>query len=307
MIIPPKLKPADKVAIVAPARKISKVQLEPSINILKGWGLETVLAKNIFSSNHSYLAGTDTERFEDFQSMIDDENVKAIFCARGGYGSTRILEEIDFTPLEKFPKWIIGFSDVTAFHLRLAMLGVTSIHGTMPIFFGREESRSSVGTIKSILFDGKCEIQTPSNRGNRIGKASGEVLGGNLSLIVDALNTPSDPDTKGKILVVEEVDEYYYKLDRMFTQLRRAGKLQGLAGLVIGHMTDIKNSDLDFGESVQQIVSHAVRDYKFPVAFSFPSGHQEPNYAWIHGANATLDVTLNKVVLSYPKIYSENA
>ena len=307
MMIPSKLKPGDAVGIVAPARKISKTQLEPALNTLKNWGLEPVLSKNIFSSNHSYLAGTDSERCEDFQSMLDDKNIKAIFCARGGYGSTRILEAIDFSSLEKSPKWIVGFSDVTAFHLRLSMFGLASIHGTMPIFFGREESQASVESIRSILFEGACEIEMLADEANRTGRAEGEVVGGNLSLIVDALNTPSDPDTKGKILVVEEVDEYYYKLDRMFTQLRRTDKLQELAGLLVGHMTDIKNSDLDFGETVQQIVNHAVRDYSFPIAFSFPSGHHEPNHAWIHGATAVLDVGVNKVVLSYPNIYSAKA
>ena len=307
MMIPPKLKRGDAVGIAAPARKIANAQLKPALNILREWGLEPVLSKNIFSSNHSYLAGSDHERCEDFQSMVNDEHIKAIFCARGGYGSTRILEQIDFSSLEKSPKWIIGFSDVTAFHLRLSMLGLASIHGTMPIFFGREESRASVESIRLILFDGICQIEILADEGNRTGRAEGKVVGGNLSLIVDALNTPSDPDTKGKILLVEEVDEYYYKLDRMFTQLRRTGKLQDLAGLVVGHMTDIKNSDLDFGETVQQIVNHAVRDYSFPVAFSFPSGHDEPNYAWIHGATAALDVSVNKVVLSYPKIYSAKA
>ena len=307
MMIPPKLKHGDAVGIVAPARKISDAQLSPALNILRAWDLEPVLSKNIFSSNHSYLAGTDRERLEDFQSMVDDENISAIFCARGGYGSTRILEQIDFSSLERSPKWIIGFSDVTAFHLRLLTVGLASIHGTMPIFFGRDESRESVESIRLILFEGICEVKMPAVEGNRRGTAEGEVVGGNLSLIVDALNTPSDPDTNGKILVVEEVDEYYYKLDRMFTQLRRTGKLQDLAGLVVGHMTDIKNSDLDFGETVTQIVNHAVRDYSFPVAFSFPSGHHEPNYGWIHGAPAVLDVGVNKVVLSYPKIYSAKA
>ena len=307
MIIPPKLKRGDAVGVVAPARKISRTQLEPALHILEEWGLRPVLSKNIFSSSHSYLAGTDHERFEDFQSMVDNTNIKAIFCARGGYGSTRILEEINFSSLQTRPKWIIGFSDVTAFHLRLSTLGLASIHGTMPIFFGRQESRASVESIRSILLEGICAIEGPPDEANRTGWARGQVIGGNLSLIVDALNTPSDPDTKGKILVVEEVDEYYYKLDRMFTQLRRTGKLQNLTGLVVGHMTDIKNSDLDFGETVHQIVHHAVRDYNFPIAFSFPSGHHEPNHAWIHGATAVLDVGVHKVVFSYPKIYSAKA
>lgn len=304
-IIPSRLQAGDKVGIIAPARKITENQIQPSIEILEAWGLKPVLSKNIFSGNHSYLAGTDDERTSDFQSMINDEDIRAIFSARGGYGSTRIIEDIDFSPLQKDPKWIIGFSDVTAFHLRLSMIGLASIHATMPIFFGRKESQRSVETIRSILFSGNCEIDFTGVEHNRLGRVTGEVIGGNLSLIVDALNTPSEPDTRGKILVLEEVDEYFYKLDRMFTQLRRTGKLSNLGGLVIGHMTDLKNSDLDFGETLEQIVTHAVRDYDYPLAFGFPSGHEEPNYAWIHGSTGTLDVRVNNVTLAYPKIYSD--
>lgn len=303
MLIPPKLQPGDQVGIVSPARKISRHQLEPAIEILEAWGLKPVLAEHLFSGNHSYLAGTDRERCGDFQSMVNNKNIKAIFCSRGGYGSTRIIEDIDFGPMLEQPKWVIGFSDVTAFHLRLSLLGVASIHGTMPIFFGRPETQPSIESIRSILFEGRCKIEVPPVQFNRAGQASGMVIGGNLSLIVDALNTSSDPDTEGKILIIEEVDEYFYKLDRMFTQLRRAGKLQHLAGLVIGHMTDIKNSDLDFGETVEQIVTHSVRDYEYPVAFSFPTGHQDPNLAWVNGVEATLEISLSKARLSYPTIY----
>ncbi len=303
-ICPPQLRHGDTVGIVAPARKISHAQLQPAIEILQSWGLKTVLAGNIFSGNHSYLAGTDQERAHDFQEMINNREIKAVFSARGGYGSTRILEDLDFSPLEKNPKWIIGFSDVTAFHLRLAKIGIASIHGTMPIFFGRKESLPSVETIRSVLFLGECAIDASATEFNRLGSATAEVIGGNLSLIVDALNTPSEPDTRGKILVLEEVDEYFYKLDRMFTQLRRAGKLKELAGLVIGHMTDLKNSDLDFGETLEQIVTHATRDYQYPVAFGFPTGHEEPNYAWIHGGRASFEVTVTKVSLTYQNIYA---
>jgi muramoyltetrapeptide carboxypeptidase len=306
MICPSKLKEGDTVGITATARKITPGQLEPALKVLKSWGLKTVLAKNIFSSQHSYLAGTDDERRRDFQSLIDDSEVKAIFCARGGYGSTRIVEDMDFSSLRKRPKWIIGFSDVTAIHLKLVAINVASVHGTMPIFFDQPESLESVETIQKILFTGACEITTKPQAENRAGIGTGEVIGGNLSLIVDALTTSSEPDTRSKILVIEEVDEYFYKLDRMFTQLRRTGKLKDLSALIIGHMTDIKNSELEFGESVSQIVLHAVRDYQFPVAFSFPSGHRNPNLAWIHGAMATLNVSITDVRLSYPNIYSKN-
>ena len=303
MIYPPKLNAGDSIGIVAPARKITPGQLEPALSILKSWGLKTRLAENIFSSAHSYLAGTDEERRADLQSMVDDPDVKAIFSARGGYGSTRIIEDIDFSPLKEAPKWIIGFSDLTAFHLQLACIGIASIHGTMPILFDQPESLESVESIKDILFEGSCNVKMPPDEFNRHGKSTGEVIGGNLSLIADALNTSSEPDTAQKILIIEEVDEYFYKLDRMFTQLRRSGKLKDLAGLLIGHMTDMKNSELDFGETVYQIVRHAVRDYHYPVAFSFPSGHHNPNMAWIHGGKALLEVSLKTVILSYPNIY----
>jgi muramoyltetrapeptide carboxypeptidase len=303
MKYPSKLKPGDKVAIVAPARKITGRQLEPALITLESWGLKPVLAENIYSNKHSYLAGTDEERRRDFQTMIDDPDVKAIFSARGGYGSTRIIEDIDFSSLRRSPKWIIGFSDVTAFHLRMASIGIASIHGTMPIFFGQKEASRSVESIRKILFTGGCEIDWAPDEFNRTGSGAGEVIGGNLSLLIDALNTASEPDTRNKVLIVEEVEEYFYKLDRMFTQLRRAGKLKDLAGLVIGHMTDIKNSELDFGETVYQIVLHAVRDYPYPVAFSFPSGHHNPNMAWIHGGQANLEISIDRTVLSYPNIY----
>lgn len=302
MIYPPKLQGGDTVGIVAPARKISPAQLEAALKTLQRWGLKPRLAKNIFSSKHSYLAGSDQERREDFQRMINDEQVKAIFCARGGYGSTRIIEDLDFSALKRAPKWIIGFSDITAFHLRLASMGIASIHGTMPIFFDQPEAQESVESIRHLLFSGAGEVVFAAEEYNRTGLAMGEVIGGNLSLVMDALNTASDPDTRGKILIVEEVDEYFYKLDRMFTQLRRTGKLKDLAALVIGHMTEIKNSDLAFGETAAEIVLHAVRDYVYPVAFSFPSGHHNPNLAWIHGAPATLNVSRNNVILSYPNI-----
>jgi muramoyltetrapeptide carboxypeptidase len=304
MIIPPKLKAGDTVGIVAPARKISPLQLEPAIITLESWGLNTMLSKNIFSARHSYLAGTDAERLEDLQTMIDDPEVKAIFCARGGYGSTRIIDDIDLTPLGKSPKWLIGFSDVTAFQLRLLSFGISSLHATMPIFYGKKESESSVESIRKVLFDGVCAVTAELSQFNRAGSTTAPVIGGNLSLIIDALNTPSQPNTDNKILIIEEVDEYYYKVDRMFTQLRRSGKLKNLAGLIVGHMTDIKNSDLDFGETVYEIITHAVRDYQYPVAFSFPTGHDHPNDAWIQGAEATLEVSVNKVCLSYPNIYA---
>ncbi len=306
MIVPPRLRAGDTVGIVATGRRISQEQLDPAVILLTAWGLNVRLADNLFSDRHSYLAGTDDERTAGFQNMLDDSEVSAILCARGGYGSTRIVDGIDFASLTTNPKWIVGFSDITAFHLHLLHAGIASIHGTMPIFFGRETATGSVESLRRILFDGICEIPFEGVVSNRPGKATARVMGGNLSLIADALNTSSHPDTDNSILVIEEVDEYYYKLDRMFTQLRRAGKLAKLAGLVVGHMTDIKNSDLPFSDSIQEIVNHAVRSYEYPVAFAFPSGHEDPNNAWIVGKTATLDVGVTHSSLAYPALYRQS-
>jgi muramoyltetrapeptide carboxypeptidase len=300
MILTPKLVAGDAVGIVAPARKVSPEQITPATDVLRGWGLEPVLAPGLFSEQHSYLAGTDDERRSDLQRFLDDTSIKAIFCARGGYGSTRILDDLDFTALRHHPKWIIGFSDITAIHLALARIGIASAHATMPLFFGQAEAQNSVESLRQLLFGGRVEISAPARPGNRAGVASGRVLGGNLSLVVDAIGTASDPDTTDAILIIEEIDEYYYKVDRMFRQLRRSGKLSRLAGLVVGHMTDMKNSDLAFAESIQEIVTDALHGCEFPVAFGFPSGHENPNLAWMHGAKGILEVGDKGARLCYP-------
>jgi muramoyltetrapeptide carboxypeptidase len=290
MIYPDLLNAGDKIGILAPARKIHRADVEFATDLFSSWGLETKVAENIYSEHHSYLAGSDQERVSDFQTFLNDPTVKALFSARGGYGSTRIVDHVDYTALTKKPKWLIGFSDITAFHLKFYKLGIASIHGTMPVLFSKRDSAESVESLRKLLFDGQCKLEAQPSRDNRLGKVSGMVIGGNLSLIVDALGTESEPDTNGKILFIEEIDEYLYKIDRMMTQLRRTGKLKNLKGLVVGHMTDIKDSELSFGENAQEIISYAVRDYTYPVGFRFPAGHENPNLAWINGGHATLEV-----------------
>jgi muramoyltetrapeptide carboxypeptidase len=299
MIVAPFLKKNDTVAIVAPGRKIKKEELEAAQKIIHGWGVETIIAKNIFSEQHSYLSGTDNERLEDFQMMIDDDSVKAIICARGGYGSTRILDELHFSALEKNPKWIVGFSDITAIHLKLFSLGIQSIHGTMPVLFSKEASKDSVSSLRKLLFGEIDVIEAKPCIENRLGQCSGQTIGGNLSLLVDSLATTSEPDTSGKILILEEIDEYSYRLDRMMMQLKRAGKLKNLSGLIIGHFTDVKDTELTFGETFQEIIMHVIKGYDYPVAFGFPIGHENPNLAWQHGAPATLTVNVSGSVLKY--------
>ena len=291
MVSPPFLKTGDKVGIAAPGRKISVQEVKAAGVILDSWGVNVVHAPNLCSDAHGYLAGSDKERISDFQLLLDSPEIKAIICARGGYGTTRILDALNFSALLENPKWIVGFSDITALHLRLDKLGINSIHSTMPIFFARAESSESVESLWAVLGGQRKGIYGPANENNKHGIATGRMVGGNLSLIADSIGTSSDPDTDGKILVLEEIDEYSYKIDRMLMHLKRSGKLNNLAGLIIGHMSDIREPELPFGESIGDIVLGKVADSKFPVAFNFPIGHENPNLAWIHGSMMTLSVS----------------
>lgn len=302
MVIPPLLKKSDKIGIVAPARKVVAGDLEFAVRLFNSWGLQVELSKNIFSNHHSYHAGSTGERSADLQSMIHNPDIRAIISARGGYGTTQILDDIDLSPLQKDPKWIIGFSDITALHLALVQKGIASIHGAMPILFTKPNAGESMESLGRLLMKGQCQIGAGPTRFNRLGEADGMMIGGNLSLLVDALGTPTEPDTNEKILFIEEVDEYLYKVDRMMTQLRRAGKLKRLRALVVGYMTDLKDSELTYGELVQQIVLKAVESYDYPVAFHIPAGHDNPNHAWIHGGVATLSVTGNGTRIAFPEI-----
>lgn len=291
MIRPQALHPGDKIGIIAPGRKVSPADVDAAVKLFTSWQLDVVLATNLFSNKHSYLAGTDDQRREDFQAMLDDPSVKAIVSARGGHGSSRILDKLDFTRFQKNPKWIAGFSDITAVHLKLFHAGYESIHATMPILFSKSGSAESIASLKNVLFGERPTLETKSFSHNRTGRSQGQVLGGNLSLIVDSLGTETEPDTDGKILVIEEIEEYLYKMDRMIIHLKRAGKLKNLAGLLVGHMTNILDSELRFGETVEDIVRHHTQEYSFPVAFRFPTGHENPNLAWVHGGRAQLEVT----------------
>ncbi len=299
MVKPPFLNRGDKIGISAPGRKIKQSDVEVAINIFESWGLHIALAQNLFSTDHSYLAGTDEQRLSDFQTMMDDDSIRAIICARGGYGSTRILDQLDFASFLKNPKWIAGFSDITAFHLKLSNLNVASIHSTMPILFSKKESVDSIESLKNIIFGDPQNFLLEPHLSNRKGKGFGKLIGGNLSLILDSMGTSSELNTEGKILIIEEVDEYLYKLDRMMVQLKRTGKLDNLNGMIIGHMTNIKDTELNFGESVEEIICHHSSTFHFPIAFNFPTGHENPNLAWMHGSTAQLDVTKEAVSLQY--------
>jgi muramoyltetrapeptide carboxypeptidase len=298
MIRPPFLTAGDSVGLVATGRKAKPQDLEKAIGILSTWGLRVQLSPHLYNDTHSYLAGADRERLEGLQMMLDDPAIKAIFCARGGYGTTRILDLLDFSTFCKHPKWVVGFSDVTALHLKLNTLGIESIHGTMPLLFSKAEAAPSVESLRKLIFGEPQVIRAAPQSENKTGNGMGRLIGGNLSLLTDSLGTSSEINTSNKILILEEIDEYAYRVDRMLTQLQRAGKLNHLAGLIIGHMTDIKDGE-NFMDTVEKIVLDKLQDQSYPVAFRLPVGHENPNLSWIEGATARLYVSSKEVTLEH--------
>jgi muramoyltetrapeptide carboxypeptidase len=291
MIAPRNLKRGDRVALVAPAGKITRDVLTRAVRTLEQWDLKVSVGENVMSKSHSYLSGSDEERLVDLQEALDNRRVKAIFCARGGYGTTRIVDLLDLSKFKKYPKWVVGFSDITALHLLMLRNGFESIHASMPSQFSDPAARPSMQSLYDVLFRNPHPIKAAPAKGNIEGEAAGMVIGGNLSILLDAMGTSIEPETKGRILVIEEIDEFKYKLDRMMTQLKRTGKLDKLAGLVVGYMTGIKDSNTPFGESVEEIILRHVKDADYPVAFGMPIGHEHPNAAWRHGSRMKLVVT----------------
>lgn len=276
--------------IVVPARTVDTALLLAGKEVIESWGLNVRLGEHYQSTSQSYLAAADEHRLTDLQSMLDDPTIDVIFCARGGYGTTRILDQLNFEKFLLNPKWIIGFSDITALHLKVCSLGIESIHACMPVQYSKKEYEESLESLRNLLFEKAGELKADFSPYNRLGVSRGNVTGGNLSLIVDSLATSTEPDTDGKILIIEEVGEPLYKIDRMLTHLKRATKLQKLAGLVVGHFTDISDTELPFNSTVPEMILEKVREYGYPIAFNFPIGHEAPNLAWRHGANGTLRV-----------------
>ncbi len=288
MIIPQFLRSGDKVGVVATAKKVHKAHTLEGIEVLKSWGLEVEIGRHVFASYHQF-AGTDGERRADLQQMIDDPEIKAIFMVRGGYGSTRIIDSMDFMALFASPKWICGFSDVTAFHLHLYNLGMASIHSPMPSFF-YALNPSSLQWLRDLVFGKNMSHTIHGHSLNRFGVATGKITGGNLSIICHTIGTASQIDTKGQILFLEDVGENLYHLDRMMVQLKRAGFLDGLTGLIVGQFSDMKDNEDSFGTDANGIVLSHVRQHEYPVAFDFPIGHTNENYAVTVGLEAKLSV-----------------
>jgi len=287
MIIPKYLRKGDKVGVVATAKKVNKSNTLKGIEILRCWDLDVMVGDYVFEE-HMQFAGSDQQRAEDFQKMINDEKIKAIFLVRGGYGSTRIIDRIDFSKLMKFPKWICGFSDITAIHSHLYNHGIASIHSPMPSFFYALESEP-LQWLKDKVFGKKQTLVVEHQSLNRDGKTDAKLVGGNLSIICHTIGTPSEIKTQGNILFIEDVGEQLYNLDRMMVQLKRAGLLKDLAGLIVGQFTEMKDDD-PFGLTANEIVYDHVQEFNYPVAFGFPIGHSTINYAVPIGVNCKFTV-----------------
>lgn len=294
MKTPQYLKQGDKIGIVACARKISNAEIQSAIDLLTNWGLEVVLSKNLFNSENQY-SGSDAQRTEDLQTMLDDDTIKAIVSARGGYGTMRIIDEIDFTKFIQNPKWVIGYSDITVLHSHIHNFSIETLHATMPINF--DKNSEATETLIRFLFGEELHYEIIPHLYNREGSAVGELVGGNLSLIYALTGSVSDIDTHGKILFLEDLDEYLYHIDRMMMNLKRAGKLDGLAGLIVGGMTDMKDNTIPFGKNAEEIIYDAVKEYNFPVCFNFPAGHIDRNLPLCFGRKMNLEVTHTKVFL----------
>ena len=297
MIFPPYLKKGDKIGIVATARKISPEEIKTCIEVIKSWGLQVIEGKNLYHSFNQF-AGTDKERLESIQLFLDDPEIKAIICARGGYGTTRIIDLINFTKFLDSPKWICGYSDITALHNHLNNMGFATLHCSMPLLFNRDSSES-INSIGRVLFGENHKIEAAANSFNRLGEATGQIVGGNLTMLINTLGTRSELDTREKILFIEDIDEYLYHIDRMMVQLKRLGKLKNLRGLIVGHFHDMKDNKIPFGQNAEEIIREHIKEYSFPVSFNFPVGHREENIAIPVGSTCKFKVSQEGVLLDF--------
>ncbi|HTN05251.1 LD-carboxypeptidase [Agriterribacter sp.] len=297
--IPPYLKKGDTVGITCPAGYMAAEKVQACMDTLQQWGYNIIAGNTVGGKSTTYFSGTDEERLTELQQMLDDENISAILCGRGGYGVGRIVEQIDFKKFKKHPKWIIGFSDITILHTHIyTNYGICTLHAPMAAAFNGEEYQNEyVQSLKKVLCGKRIKYTCNANVLNRKGKASGQLIGGNLSLLAHVAGTSSDIATKGKILFIEEIGEYLYSADRMLYQLKRSGKLDKLAGLIIGGFTNMKDTERPFGKTIYEIIADIVKAYHYPVCMNFPVGHGKENYALKVGAAYQLNVAPKKTVL----------
>ncbi len=297
--IPPYLQKGDTIGIVCPAGYMAAEKVQTCINTLQEWGYQVKIGKTVGGESQTYFSGTDEERLHDFQQMLDDDEVKAVLCGRGGYGTGCIIDQIDFEKFSKHPKWIIGYSDITVLHSHLySNYYISSLHSPMAGAFNEDGYKNEyVQSLKNVLEGKKIKYTVPVHEFNKKGEAIGELVGGNLALLAHIVGTDSDIKTRGRILFMEDVGEYSYNVDRMLHQLKRSGKFSKLAGLIIGGFTDMKDTERPFGKTAFEIIRDIVEEYDYPVCFDFPVSHSDKNYALKIGVGYKLKVSKSKVLL----------
>ncbi len=302
LLRPAYLKAGDTVAIVAPSGilKNREREVQQAVDLLKDWGLNAIVGEHVFSKA-DHFAGTDEERCEDLQKAMDDPTISAIWCARGGYGTVRILDKLDYTKLKENPKWIIGYSDITALHNQLHNQGFESLHALMCVSLTQDitEVQESVDTFKAALFGNPPNYDLEGSKYNREGEAKGQLIGGNLTILHTMLGSDTSLDTSGKILFIEEIGEYKYHIDRMLQSMKRAGYFENLNGLVVGDMSKLRKNTTLWGTSVEQLILDALADYNFPIAFNMPAGHEDDNRALVLGREVELKVGKEKSSLYF--------
>ena len=298
LAIPPYLKPGDTIGIICPASFMPAEKVQSAINVFQDWGFKVTTGITLGKQNN-YFSGSDSERLSDLQQMMDDESINAIFCARGGYGTGRIIERVDFKKFRKYPKWIIGFSDITVLHCHLyANYRIATIHAPMASAFNDgQHSNEFVQSLHEALHGEKGNYEVAPHPFNKHGSIKGTLVGGNLSLLAHLVGTSSEIDTKGKILFLEDVGEYIYNVDRMLYQLKRSGQFDHLKGLIVGGFTEMKDTEIPFGQTVEEVIRDSIKDYSFPVCFSFPVSHEKENYALKIGLRYKLSINDNKTTL----------
>ncbi|MDH7912285.1 LD-carboxypeptidase [Winogradskyella sp. SYSU M77433] len=302
LVRPPYLKSGDTVAIVAPSGilKNREREVNQAVDLLKSWGLHAVVGKHVFSKA-DHFAGTDEQRCEDLQSAMDDPKISAIWCARGGYGTVRILDKLDYTKFRKNPKWVVGYSDITALHNQLHNEGFESLHALMCVSLTQDlsEVQTSIDTFKAALFGNPTDYVLQGSKYNREGEAEGELVGGNLTMLHTMLGSDTSLDTSGKILFIEEIGEYKYHIDRMLQSLKRAGYFDNCKGVIVGDMSKLRKNTTLWGTSIEQLILDALADYDFPVAFNMPAGHEDDNRALVLGRTIKLKVSKEKSLVSF--------
>jgi len=293
MRTPPFLQTGAIAGFSAPARKITEVELAPALKTIRSFGLKPIVDQMLFAASDQF-AGDDAHRAQLLQRLLDEPEVKVVFFVRGGYGSLRIIDQLDFTAFSKNPKWLVGYSDITVLHARLQQLGFESLHATMPINFG-ENTPDAISSLLMTLKGIAPAYQFNSHPLNRQGEVVAEVVGGNLSTLFSLLGSETFPETAGKILFLEDLDEYLYHIDRMMMAIKRAGKLSHLAGLIVGGMTKMNDNTVPFGLSANEIIAQHVESFDFPICFDFPAGHFTDNRALILGRKSHLRISDEKV------------